>query len=299
LRREKVFQEIYMTISANKIPPQTQERHPALESEMTPKPQYDRDSYRGSSKLKGKVALITGGDSGIGRSIAVLYAKEEADVAINYLDEHEDAKETKRLVEERGGKCVLIPGDIGSEKFCQELVQKTLDEFGRLDILVNNAAEQFEEDTQTLQDIDSARLGRVFNTNIFSMFYLCKAAIPHLKPGSSIINNASINAYKGHKTLLSYSTTKGAIVAFTRSLSQSLIEKGIRVNAVAPGPIWTPFIPDAFDAEKVEGFGGQVPMNRPGQPVEVATCFVFLASEDASYIAGQVLHPNGGVVVGG
>lgn len=286
-----------MTISADKIPPQSQNRHPALESEMNPKPQYDRESYRGSGKLKGKVALITGGDSGIGRSVAVLYAKEEADVAIVYLDEHEDAKETKRLVEQQGRKCLLMTGDVGSEKFCQEVVRKTVDEFGRLDILVNNAAEQFAEDTQTLQDIDSARLGRVFSSNIFSMFYLCKAAIPHLKPGSSIINNASINAYKGHQTLLSYTTTKGAIVAFTRSLSQSLIEKGIRVNGVAPGPIWTPFIPDAFDAEKVEDFGTQVPMKRAGQPVEVATCFVFLASEDASYIAGQFLHPNGGVVV--
>ena len=286
-----------MTISPDKIPAQSQDQKPAHESEMTPKPVYDRDSYQGSDKLKGKVALITGGDSGIGRSVAVLYAKEGADVAIVYLDEHEDAKKTKELVEAQGQKCVLIPGDISGEQFCHEAVQKTVDELGRLDILVNNAAEQYMEDPQTLEDIDSARLGSIFSTNIFSMFYFCKAAIPHLKEGSTIINTTSINAYKGNAALLSYSTTKGAILAFTRSLSQSLLEKGIRVNGVAPGPIWTPFIPDAFPAEKVEGFGKQVPMKRPGQPVEVATSFVFLASDDSSYFAGQVLHPNGGAVV--
>lgn len=287
-----------MTISADQIPAQSQDRQPALESEMNPAPQYDRDSYRGSGKLQGKVALITGGDSGIGRSVAVLYAKEGADVAIVYLDEHEDAKKTKELVEAEEQKCLLIPGDISNEQFCHEAVQKTVDELGKLDILVNNAAEQYMENPETLEDIDSARLGSIFSTNIFSMFYFCKAAIPHLKEGSAIINTTSINAYKGNAPLLSYSTTKGAILAFTRSLSQSLLKKGIRVNGVAPGPIWTPFIPDAFDAEQVEGFGKQVPMKRPGQPVEVATSFVFLASEDSSYFAGQVLHPNGGVVVG-
>jgi NAD(P)-dependent dehydrogenase (short-subunit alcohol dehydrogenase family) len=286
-----------MTISADQIPAQSQDRKPALESEMNPQPQYDRDSYQGSGKLKDKVALITGGDSGIGRSVAVLYAKEGADVAIVYLDEHEDAEKTKQAVEAVGQKCLLIPGDISSEKFCHEAVQKTVDELGKLDILVNNAAEQYMENPETLEDIDSARLGSIFSTNIFSMFYFCKAAIPHLSEGSSIINTTSINAYKGNAPLLSYSTTKGAILAFTRSLSQSLLKKGIRVNGVAPGPIWTPFIPDAFDAEKVEGFGKQVPMQRPGQPVEVATSFVFLASEDSSYFAGQVLHPNGGAVV--
>jgi NAD(P)-dependent dehydrogenase (short-subunit alcohol dehydrogenase family) len=286
-----------MTISADQIPAQSQNQKPAHESEMTPKPVYDRDSYKGSDKLKGKVALITGGDSGIGRSVAVLYAKEGADVAIVYLDEHEDAQETKQAVEAEGQKCLVIAGDISGEKFCAEVVQKTVDELGRLDILVNNAAEQYLENSETLEDIDSARLGSIFSTNIFSMFYFCKAAIPHLKEGSTIINTTSINAYKGNAALLSYSTTKGAILAFTRSLSQSLISKGIRVNGVAPGPIWTPFIPDAFPAEKVEGFGKQVPMQRPGQPVEVATSFVFLASEDSSYFAGQVLHPNGGAVV--
>jgi NAD(P)-dependent dehydrogenase (short-subunit alcohol dehydrogenase family) len=287
-----------MSISADQIPAQSQKRQPALESEMNPKPIYDRDSYKGSDKLKGKVALITGGDSGIGRAVSVLYAKEGADVAISYLDEHNDAEKTKSLVEAQGQKCLLLPGDISSEQHCQEIVQKTVDELGRLDILVNNAAEQYMEDPETLEDIDSARLGSIFSTNIFAMFYLCKAAIPHLKEGSTIINTTSINAYKGNAPLLSYSTTKGAILAFTRSLSQSLLEKGIRVNGVAPGPIWTPFIPDAFPAEGVEGFGKQVPMKRPGQPVEVGTCFVFLASEDSSYLAGQILHPNGGVIVG-
>ena len=287
-----------MTISADKIPAQSQDRQPGLESEMNPQPQYNRESYRGSDKLKGKVALITGGDSGIGRSVAVLYAKEGADVAIVYLDEHQDAQKTKESVEAEGQKCLLLPGDISNEQFCHETVQKTVEQLGKLDILVNNAAEQYMENPETLEDIDSARLGSIFSTNIFSMFYLCKAAIPHLKEGSSIINTTSINAYKGNAPLLSYSTTKGAILAFTRSLSQSLLKKGIRVNGVAPGPIWTPFIPDAFPAEQVEGFGKQVPMQRPGQPVEVATSFVFLASDDSSYFAGQILHPNGGVVVG-
>lgn len=287
-----------MTISADQIPAQSQDKQPGLESEMNPKPQYDRESYRGSNKLQGKVALITGGDSGIGRSVAILYAKEGADVAIVYLDEHQDAEKTKELVEAEGQKCLLIPGDISNDRFCHEVVQKTVEQLGKLDILVNNAAEQYMENPETLEDIDSRRLGSIFSTNIFSMFYLCKAAIPHLSEGSSIINTTSINAYKGNAPLLSYSTTKGAILAFTRSLSQSLLKKGIRVNGVAPGPIWTPFIPDAFPAEQVEGFGKQVPMQRPGQPVEVATSFVFLASDDSSFFAGQILHPNGGVVVG-
>jgi NAD(P)-dependent dehydrogenase (short-subunit alcohol dehydrogenase family) len=279
--------------STEKIPAQSQDRKPGLESKMTPKPQYDRDDYWANRKLRDKVALITGGDSGIGRSVAVLYAKEGAKVAIVYLDEHQDAEETKRLVEERGGKCLLIAGDIASENFCQEAIQKTIDEFGKLDILINNAAIQYAEDTQTLEDIDSARLGRVFGTNIFSMFYLTKAALPYLREGSSIINTTSINA----EYLLSYTTTKGAILAFTRSLAQSLLAKGIRVNAVAPGPIWTPLIVDTMNPEQVANFGKQVPMQRAGQPVEVATSYVFLASDDASYFSGQVLHPNGGVIV--
>ncbi|MGI8933625.1 MAG: SDR family oxidoreductase [Phormidesmis sp.] len=285
-----------MVISADQIPAQSQDRQPAHEHEMTPSPIFDRDSYKGSEKLKGKVALITGGDSGIGRSVAVLYAKEGANVAISYLDETQDAEKTKEAVEALGQKCLLLPGDISSETFCQEVVQKTVDEFGQLDILVSNAAEQYLE--EDWEEIDSARLGSIFSTNVFPMFYFTKAALPHLKEGSAIIITTSINAYKGNAPLLSYSTTKGANLAFLRSLSQRLLEKGIRVNGVAPGPIWTPFIPDAFPPEKVEGFGKQVPMKRPGQPVEVATCFVFLASEDSSYMTGQVLHPNGGVVVG-
>ncbi|EAW33542.1 SDR family oxidoreductase [Lyngbya sp. PCC 8106] len=285
-----------MTITPNKIPSQSQDRQPALESEMTPRPQYDDPNYKGSGKLQDKVALITGGDSGIGRSVAVYYAKEGADVAIVYLDETNDAQETQKAVESVGRRCLLIEGDIRNETFCHEAVQKTIDEFGKLNILVNNAAEQYYE--PSIEDIDSARLGSIFATNIFSMFYFTKAAMPHLKEGSTIINTTSINAYKGNASLLSYSTTKGAILAFTRSLSQPLIEKGIRVNGVAPGPIWTPFIPDAFGGDDVSNFGKQVPMQRPGQPKEVAPCFVFLASEDSSYMAGQVLHPNGGVVVG-
>ena len=285
-----------MVISADKIPAQAQDKQPAHEHEMSPSPIYDRESYKGSDKLKDKVALITGGDSGIGRAVAVLYAKEGANVAISYLDEQQDAEKTKQEVEALGQKCLLLPGDISNETFCQEVVQKTVDEFGQLDILVSNAAEQYLE--EDWDGIDAARLGSIFSTNVFPMFYLSSAAMPHLKEGSSIIITTSINAYKGNGPLLSYSTTKGANLAFLRSLSQRVLEKGIRVNGVAPGPIWTPFIPDAFPAEKVEGFGKQVPMNRPGQPVEVATCFVFLASEDSSYMTGQVLHPNGGVVVG-
>lgn len=285
-----------MTITPEQIPPQSQERTPALESEMTPKPEYDDPNYRGSDKLRGKVALITGGDSGIGRSVAVYFAKEGAHVAIAYLNEQGDAEETRKAVESYHRECLLLPGDIRNEHVCRDMVQKTVDTFGRLDILVNNAAVQYAE--PSLEEIDPARLGDVFATNIFSMFYLTKAAVPHLKQGSSIINTTSINAYKGNSSLLSYSTTKGAILAFTRSIAEPMLEKGIRVNGVAPGPIWTPFIPDAFDDDAVSNFGKQVPMKRPGQPKEVAPSFVFLASEDASYMAGQVLHPNGGVVIG-
>lgn len=285
-----------MTITPNQIPPQSQERTPALESEMTPKPQYDDPQYKGSGKLQDKVALITGGDSGIGRSVAVYYAKEGANVVIVYLDEHEDAQKTQQAVESYGRECLLMPGDIRNDSFCHEVVEKTVERFGKLDVLVNNAAVQYLE--PSLDDIDASRLGDVFATNIFAMIYFTQAAVPHMQPGSSVINTTSINAYKGNPSLLSYSTTKGAILAFTRSIATPLLEKGIRVNGVAPGPIWTPFIPDAFPEDQVESFGQQVPMQRPGQPKEIAPSFVFLASEDASYMAGQVLHPNGGVVVG-
>ncbi len=277
-------------------PPQSQET-PGTESEMTPKPKADDAQYKGSGKLKNKVALITGGDSGIGRAVAIAFAKEGADVAIAYLNEHDDAKETKKLVEEQGRRIVAIAGDIGDEVFCQQLVQQTIDEFGKLDILVNNAAEQHPQ--ESIEDISKEQLERTFRTNIFSMFFLTKAALKHLKEGSTIINSTSVTAYQGSKQLIDYSSTKGAIVAFTRSLSQSLIEKGIRVNAVAPGPIWTPLIPSTFPEEKVKKFGKQVPMQRPGQPEEVAPSYVFLASDDSSYFSGQVLHPNGGNVVNG
>ncbi|HBL13216.1 MAG TPA: NAD(P)-dependent oxidoreductase [Cyanobacteria bacterium UBA11162] len=278
-------------------PPQHQEQQPGLESEMTPRPQSDDPEHKGSGKLEGKVAVITGGDSGIGRAVAIAFAKEGADVAIMYLNEHEDAKETQNKVKELGRSCLPIAGDIGDESFCKTAVQQVIDTFGRLDILVNNAAEQHPQ--KSIEDIDAEQLERTFRTNIFSMFYMTKAAISYLKEGSSIINTTSITAYKGSPQLLDYSSTKGAIVAFTRSLSQNLMEKGIRVNGVAPGPIWTPLIPATFPEDKVASFGKQVPMQRAGQPEEVASSYVFLASNDASYISGQVLHPNGGEVVNG
>ena len=275
-------------------PPQTQET-PGVESQMTPKPKADGPQYKGSDKLKDKVALITGADSGIGRAVAIAFAKEGANVAILYLSEHDDAKETKHLVESLGRRAVTIAGDIGDETFCQQAVQQTVDEFGKLDILVNNAAEQHPK--KSIEEISKEQLERTFRTNIFSMFFLTKAALKHLKEGSAIINTTSVTAYKGSPELLDYSSTKGAIVAFTRSLSQNLVSKGIRVNAVAPGPIWTPLIPSTFPEEKVETFGKQAPMQRPGQPEEVAPSYVFLASDDSSYFSGQVLHPNGGTVV--
>lgn len=278
-------------------PPQHQDQQPGHESEMTPQPKSDDPQYRGSGKLQGKVALITGGDSGIGRAVAIAFAKEGADVAIMYLNEHDDAKQTKQMVEEQGRRAVAIAGDIGDESFCQQAVQQAVDEFGKLDILVNNAAEQHPQ--ESIEDISAEQLERTFRTNIFSMFYLTKAALKHLKEGSAIVNTTSVTAYKGNQQLIDYSSTKGAIVAFTRSLSQSLIEKGIRVNGVAPGPIWTPLIPSTFPEDKVASFGKQVPMGRAGQPEEVAPSYVFLASDDASYISGQIIHPNGGEVVNG
>lgn len=279
------------------LPPQHQDERPGHREPMEPKPRSDDRQYRGSGKLSGKVALITGGDSGIGRSVAIFYGREGADVAIVYLEEDEDAAETRKLVEEEGVKCLTIKGDIGDEAFCQRAVQQTVDELGGLDILVNNAAEQHPQ--ESIVDISKEQLERTFRTNIFAMFYLTKAALPHLPEGGSIINTTSVTAYKGSPQLLDYSSTKGAIVAFTRSLALNLVEKKIRVNAVAPGPIWTPLIPSTFPEAKVETFGADVPMKRPGQPEEVAPSFVFLASDDASYISGQVLHPNGGNVVNG
>jgi NAD(P)-dependent dehydrogenase (short-subunit alcohol dehydrogenase family) len=278
-------------------PKQHQDRQPGEESEMTPKPESKEPTYKGSEKLKNKVALITGGDSGIGRAVALLYAIEGADIIISYLDEHEDAKETKRQIQEKGRQCLCVAGDIGDEKFCQQLVKETLETFHRIDILVNNAAVQYPQ--ESIEKISAEQLERTFRTNIFSFFYLSKAVVPHLKKGSVIINSTSVTAYKGSPQLLDYSSTKGAIVAFTRSLALQLVEKGIRVNGVAPGPIWTPLIPASFGEDKVEHFGEDVPMKRPGQPSEIAPCYVFLASQDSSYMTGQILHPNGGTVVNG
>jgi NAD(P)-dependent dehydrogenase (short-subunit alcohol dehydrogenase family) len=278
-------------------PPQHQDRQPGLESEMTPRPRSEDPSYRGSGKLAGRIALITGGDSGIGRAVAIAFAKEGADVAIGYLNEHDDAAKTKAEVEQEGRRCITLAGDVGDEAFCRQLVQRTVDTLGRLDILVNNAAEQHPQDS--IEKISAELLERTFRTNIFAHFYLTKAALPHLKPGSAIVNTTSVTAYAGSPQLLDYAATKGAIVAFTRSLALALAEKGIRVNGVAPGPIWTPLIPSTFPADKVATFGSDVPMKRAGQPEEVANCYVFLASDDASYMSGQVLHPNGGEVVNG
>ena len=283
--------------SKKQQPPQKQNRQPGIESEMKPRPKVEDHSYHGSGKLREKVALITGGDSGIGRAVAIAFAKEGADSVVVYLNEHQDAEETKRLVEKEGRRCVVIAGDVGDETFCRQTVEQTVQEFGRVDILVNNAAEQHPQ--ESIEQISAEQLERTFRTNIFSFFYLTKAALPHFRKGSAIINTTSVTAYKGSPKLLDYSSTKGAIVAFTRSLSQALADKHIRVNAVAPGPIWTPLIPSTFPPDKVQRFGSDVPLNRAGQPEEIAPSYVFLASDDASYMTGQVLHPNGGTVING
>ncbi|MHA3770086.1 SDR family oxidoreductase [Verrucomicrobiota bacterium sgz303538] len=278
-------------------PPQEQPE-PGLEAKMTPRPRPVRPDYKGCDKLKDRVALITGGDSGIGRAVAIHFAREGADVAIVHLSEEQvDADETKRLIEEEGRRCVTMVGDIGDESISKSVVEQTVKQLGRLDILVNNAAEQHPQDS--IEKISAEQLEHTFRTNVFGMFFMTKAAIPYLKEGSVIINTTSVTAYRGSASLLDYSATKGAIVSFTRSLAHSLVEKGIRVNAVAPGPIWTPLIPSTFPAEKVEKFGTDVPIGRAGEPEEVAPCYVFLASQDASYITGQVLHPNGGEIVNG
>ena len=284
-------------MAKKKTLPEQKQQLPGSERKMDPQPISDDPEYKPSEKLKGKVAVITGGDSGIGRAAAILFAKEGAKIAIVYLEEDEDAEDTKQLIEKYGSEALLLPGDVSDNAFCESVIQKTIEQFGQLDILINNAAEQ--HTAQSLEELEIENLHRIFETNIYSMFYLTKAALPHLKEGSCIINTTSVTAYKGSPALLDYSSTKGAIVAFTRSLSGNLAEKGIRVNAVAPGPIWTPLIPATFDEEKTSEHGADVPMKRPGQPVEVAPCYLFLASKDSSYMTGQVLHPNGGSVVNG
>jgi len=275
--------------------PQKQHRRPGLQGHMHPRPQTRKPQYKPADKLSGKVAIITGGDSGIGRAVATMFAAEGADVAIVYLNEHEDAKETQRLVKKEGRKCLLIPGDAGDEQFCRDAVEQAVKELGRLDILVNNAAEQHPQ--PDLTKISAYQLERTFRTNIFSYFFMAKSALPHLKAGATIVNTTSVTAYRGSPKLIDYSSTKGAIVAFTRSLSENLAEKKIRVNAVAPGPVWTPLIPSTFPPEKVAKFGSDVPLERAGEPSEIAPCFVFLASDDSSFMTGQVLHPNGGEIV--
>lgn len=276
------------------IPPQHQDVQPGLETEMKPLPVYD-DGRKGSNKLKGKVAVITGGDSGIGRAVAISFAKEGADVAIIYLNEHEDAEKTKELIKGYNKEALTIATDISLEQNCKKAVDEVLNKYKKIDILVNNAAVQYPQDK--VEDISAEQLQKTFSVNIYAHFYMAKFILPHLKEGSSIINTASVTAYKGKKILLDYSATKGAIVAFTRSLSQSLFEKKIRVNAVAPGPVWTPLIPSSFDEDEVAEFGKDTLYKRPAQPSEIAPCYVFLASDDSIFMTGQVLHPNGGTIV--
>ncbi|SDO57458.1 SDR family oxidoreductase [Alkalicoccus daliensis] len=277
-------------------PKQHQDRQPGFEdNEMDPQPVYDDPDYRGSGKLEDRVVLITGGDSGIGRAVAIAAAKEGAKVAIAYWDEHEDAETTKKLVEEKGVSCILFDGDLADEEHCQKVVKETVDHFGQLNCLINNAAEQhFAKD---LRDISKEQMERTFQSNIYGPFHITKAALDHLEPGSTIVNSVSIVAYKGMPVLMDYAATKGALVALTRSLSENLVADGIRVNGVAPGPIWTPLIPASFPEEQVAEFGTSSPMGRPGQPAELAPAYIFLASDDSSYVSGQVIHVNGGQVV--
>lgn len=281
---------------AKKIRKPQSQRMPGIEAKMEPRPIALKPQPQ--LKLKGKIALITGGDSGIGRAVALLFAQEGADIAISYLSEQKDADEVKRIVEQEFDRqCLLIEGDIRKVRTCEKVVNATIKKFGRIDILVNNAATQTEQ--KSLTDITDEQLMKTFESNIFSMFRITRFALPYLKKGSCIINTTSVTAYRGSPSLIDYSATKGAIVTFTRSLAHSLIDKKIRVNAVAPGPIWTPLIVGSFDKKKVATFGSDVPMKRAGEPAEVAPCYLFLASEDSSYMTGQVLHPNGGEIING
>jgi NAD(P)-dependent dehydrogenase (short-subunit alcohol dehydrogenase family) len=283
--------------SKTTLPPQHQEQQPGRESEMQPPPASFAENYVGSGRLQGQVALVTGGDSGIGRATAVAFAKEGADVAIAFLEECEDARQTRLAIEACGQRALAIAVDLGDEAACRRTIEQVIGEFGRLDVLVNNAAEQHPQ--ESLADIGSEQLERTFRTNVFAMFYCTKAALPYLRPGARVINTTSVTAYLGSPHLLDYSATKGAIVSFTRSLALQLVKQEVRVNAVAPGPIWTPLIPSTFDAEDVGHFGANTPMERPGQPDEVAPSLVFLATDASSYMTGQVLHPNGGRIVNG
>jgi len=277
--------------------PKKQDRQPGIEAEMNPAPEYIKDTYKPAGKLKDKVALITGGDSGIGRAVSVHFAEEGADVAIVYLNEDEDAGFTKAHVEAAGRKCLLIKGDIKDHAFCKEAVKKTIQELGKLNILVNNAGMQFPQ--EAVKEIDDEQLNVTFRTNIFSQFYFAEAAVTHMHSGDCIINTTSVTAYRSSPSLIDYSSTKGAITTFTRSLATNLTDKGIRVNGVAPGPVWTPLIVSSFDEEKIKKFGQETAMKRAGQPSELGPAYVFLASDDASYITGQVIHVNGGEVVNG
>ncbi|TFE02945.1 SDR family oxidoreductase [Jeotgalibacillus salarius] len=282
----------FSDVQKNGQPGQHQNKQPGETSAMNPEPIHDDKNYKGSGKLKGKTILITGGDSGIGKAAAIAYAKEGANLSIVYLDEHEDAKKTKEEVQAYGAKCLILSGDVGNEEFCKLAVSSTVKEFGGLDVLVNNAAEQHPKDS--IEEISAAQLEKTFKTNIFSMFHLVKASLEHLKEGSAIINTSSVTAYAGNEQLIDYSSTKGAITSFTRSLAKSLTARKIRVNAVAPGPIWTPLIPSTFDSEQVSEFGASNPQERPGQPAELAPAYVMLASDDSSYMTGQTIHINGG-----
>ncbi|WP_232697208.1 SDR family oxidoreductase [Brevibacillus daliensis] len=287
-KQKKTTEEIHT------FPPQHQDVQPGTEAFMEPVPIFDNPAYKGSDKLKDKVVLITGGDSGIGRATSIAFAKEGAKLVIVYYNEHEDAKKTKEYVEKYGGMCTLIDGDLKEESFCNSIVKQTIDTYGKLDVLVLNQAVQYPQNS--ILDISAEQLDLTFRTNIYPMFYVTKAALPHLQAGSSIVLTSSITAYQGNVTLIDYSATKGAVTTFTRSLSQSLASQEIRVNAVAPGPIWTPLIPSSFPAEHVSTFGADTPMKRAGQPFELAPAYVYLASDDSRYVSGQVIHVNGGTI---